>query len=179
MSRKIYVENYNESWIEEYRKSEVILKKIFHDQLIDIQHIGSTSVVGLASKPTIDILIVVKDIDRIDKLNSLMAESGFIAKGEAGIPGRRYFFKTQENDVFMETHHIHVYQKDNPKYQEELLFRDYLRTDLQRMKAYETLKMNLSEQYRDNPRLYTEAKGSFIQETIEKARLVKGEGDVD
>ena len=178
MGRKIFVETYNENWIADYRRSEVTLKNIFNNHLIDMQHIGSTSIVGLASKPTIDILIIVKDIEAIDELNELMEAQGFIARGEAGISGRRYFYKTLVGDVFIETHHIHVYGEGNPKYQEELLFRDYLRTNKSAMKEYEALKVTLSEKHRDSPKLYTDAKGSFIQKTIKMARLIKGEDNV-
>lgn len=178
MGRKIYVESYKESWVEEYKQSEAILKEIFDSQLCDIQHIGSTSIVGLASKPTIDILVIVKDIEAVDDLNELMEAQGFIARGEAGISGRRYFYKTLVGDVFKETHHIHVYGEGNPKYQEELLFRDYLRTNKSAMKEYEALKVTLSEKHRDSPKLYTDAKGSFIQKTIKMARIIRGEDNV-
>lgn len=171
MGRKILIESYNENWITDYNQSEITLKTIFNSQLIDIQHIGSTSIVGLASKPTIDILIIVKDIDVIDELNEPMAEHGFVSQGEAGIEGRRYFYKTLDTDVFKETHHIHVYEEGNHKYQEELLFRDYLRIDNQVMRDYEALKTTLSKKYSNDPRLYTEAKASFIQQIIKVARL--------
>ncbi|MBI9011379.1 MAG: GrpB family protein [Clostridiales bacterium] len=171
MGRKIIVETYDDNWVTDYNKSEVTLKNIFNTHLIDIQHIGSTSIVGLASKPTIDILMIVKDIKAIDELNDLMEKHGFIAKGEAGIEGRRYFYKTLDTDVFKETHHIHVYEQGNPKYQEELLFRDYLRIDNQVMRDYQALKTTLSKKYSNDPRLYTEAKASFIQQIIKVARL--------
>jgi len=171
MGREILIESYTDTWIGDYNQSETTLKTIFNSQLIDIQHIGSTSIVGLASKPTIDILIIVKDIDVIDELNEPMAEYGYISKGEAGIEGRRYFYKTLDTDVFKETHHIHVYVDGNPKYQEELLFRDYLRINNKMMREYEDLKIALAVKYKDDPRLYTEAKASFIQETIKMARV--------
>jgi len=171
MGRKILIETYNDNWVTEYNKSEIKLKNIFNSQLIDIQHIGSTSIVGLASKPTIDILIIVKNIGVIDELNEHMEEHGFISQGEAGIEGRRYFYKNLKTDVFKETHHIHVYEEGNPKYQEELLFRDYLRIDNQVMRDYGALKTSLSKKYSNDPRLYTEAKASFIQQIIKVARL--------
>lgn len=168
--RRIIVEPYNDKWIEEFNTAKRILVEIIGDNLVDIQHIGSTSVIGLAAKPTIDILIIVKNIEGVDLLNNEMQENSFIPKGEAGIKGRRYFSKKLSTNEFVDTHHIHVYEKGNPKYQEELLFRNYLRIDKASRDEYAKLKLELSNVYRDSPPKYTSAKSEFIQEIILKAR---------
>ncbi len=169
--RQIIVETYNKNWVHDYESTKNILSDIMSNNIIEIHHIGSTSVEGLAAKPTIDILIIVNDIEHIDSLNDVMFENDFIARGEGGIKGRRYFYKTLPTNQFIETHHVHVYQNGNPKYQEELLFRDYLRIDSTSRNEYEKLKLNLSTTYKDSPPEYTEAKAEFIQKTIAKARL--------
>ena len=168
--RQIIVEAYNKNWIHDYESAKTILSDIMSNNLVEIYHIGSTSVEGLAAKPTIDILIIVNNIEHIDSLNEAMFKNGFMASGEGGIKGRRYFYKTLPTNQFIETHHVHVYQNGNPKYQEELLFRDYLRIDSTSRNEYEKLKLNLSLTYRDSPPEYTNAKAEFIQKTIAKAR---------
>lgn len=178
MTRQIIIEPYNVNWIEQYKDAEQVIKQIFKEDIVDIEHIGSTSVEDLSSKPTIDILVIVKNISEIDNLNENMSEHGFIAEGEGGIKGRRYFYKTLTPDSVIETHHVHVYQKGNPKYQEELLFRDYLRVDKIRKKEYETLKINLAKEHKDDPRAYTNAKADFILNTVKIARILKEKGDV-
>ncbi|MEN4708334.1 GrpB family protein, partial [Pantoea agglomerans] len=59
----------------------------------DVHHIGSTSVPGLSAKPVIDMLLEVSDINELDKYHSAMAHAGYVARGENGIAGRRYFIK--------------------------------------------------------------------------------------
>lgn len=172
MGREIIIEPFNEEWAIKYKQAESLLKDIFKDIVVDIQHIGSTSIKGLSAKPTIDILIIVSSIEEVNYLNETMQRHGFIAKGEHGITGRRYFYKTLPQNVFMETYHVHVYQKDNPKYNEELIFRDYLKNNVDSLKMYEALKIELAKKHRHDPLSYTNAKADFILKTIEKARLL-------
>lgn len=168
--RKIIVEPYSDKWREEYNRTKESLVEIMDSNMVGIHHIGSTSVMGLAAKPTIDILIIVKNIEAVDLINNEMEINRFIPKGEAGIKGRRYFCKKLLTDEFVETHHIHVYEEGNSKYEEELLFRDYLRIDTASRDAYAKLKLELSVIYRDSPLKYTNAKSEFIQATLSKAR---------
>lgn len=168
--RKIIVESYSDKWIEDYNRAQKILVEIIGNNMVDIHHIGSTSVIGLSAKPTIDILIIVKDIEAVDSINNEMKINRFIPKGEAGIKGRRYFCKMLSTNEYVDTHHIHIYEEGNPKYEEELLFRDYLRVDKTSRDAYAKLKLKLSVIYRDSPPKYTSAKSEFIQKTILKAR---------
>jgi GrpB-like predicted nucleotidyltransferase (UPF0157 family) len=151
MAREIRIEPYNPAWKDHYTQTEHVLRTIFNDLIVDIQHIGSTSIEGLSAKPIIDILIVVNNIEDVDSFNDPMSAHGFLAKGEYGIPGRRYFSKTLSSDPFVSTHHVHMYQIGNPKYQEELLFRDYLRIDEGTLRAYEALKIEFAERFRHDP----------------------------
>jgi GrpB-like predicted nucleotidyltransferase (UPF0157 family) len=74
---------WTEDWGKLYKQEEEILKEVFKDELIDIFHIGSTSIptIGYA-KPIIDILIVVKDIEKVDLFNDDMRALGYEPKGE-------------------------------------------------------------------------------------------------
>lgn len=175
-SREIHVVPYNKAWRDQYTQAEHVLREIFKDSLLDIQHIGSTSIEGLAAKPVIDILVVVKNIEDVDRFNDTMERHGFIARGEHGIPGRRYFQKNLASDPPVRTHHVHIYQVGNPKYTEELLFRDYLRVEAEALRAYEALKIELANKFRYDPLLYTDAKADFIQSILQKARAYFAEG---
>lgn len=66
------------------------LRSIFGEQLLDIHHIGSTSVPGLAAKTIIDIMPVGSNITLVDEYNYKMRNIGYEPKGENGVPGRRY-----------------------------------------------------------------------------------------
>jgi len=141
--RKVEVQPFNPLWVSKFQVEADNLRAIFGEEIIDIHHIGSTSVPGLASKPIIDIMPVVLDINRIDEYNEKMASRGFESKGENGISGRRYFTKGGNN----RSHHIHIYSSDNPQIQRHLAFRDYLRTHPDVAKKYGDLKVELAERF--------------------------------
>ncbi|TDM10552.1 GrpB family protein [Macrococcus lamae] len=163
--RRVVVQPYDSIWqhlyIEEARK----LREIFKDQLMAIYHIGSTAVPGLAAKPIIDIMPVVKDIEAIDQLTERMMALGYEAKGENGISGRRYFQKGGDD----RTHHVHVYQQGNPEVTRHLAFRDYLRTFRGEMERYQHLKVELAKLYPFDIDSYVEGKNVFILVMEQKA----------
>ncbi|MCC9878002.1 GrpB family protein, partial [Streptococcus agalactiae] len=101
------------------------LTKLLSGLEIECHHFGSTSIKGMASKPIIDVLIFVNNINMVDTYNNSMLNSGYVAKGENGILGRRYFVKYAK-DKINHLVHLHFYEKEDPKGLQELQFRDYL-----------------------------------------------------
>lgn len=147
-----------------FQMEEQFLYAIFGDELIKCEHFGSTSVKGLKAKPVIDMMCIVKDIERIDSFNQQMDSLGYDVAGEWGIPGRRLFRKGGEN----RTHHIHFYQYDNPQIDRHLIFRDYLRAHPEAVSKYSRFKDELAQRFEDT-REYSQAKKSFVQEMEKKA----------
>ena len=88
--RRVEVVSYNPNWREMYKEESEKIKNILNDIIIDIHHIGSTALPGIKAKPVIDILVEVKDIERVDQYNHKMKELGYEAMGEYGIPKRRF-----------------------------------------------------------------------------------------
>lgn len=121
--RKVEVCSYNEKWVLMFAEKAEKLKQILGNEIVEIYHIGSTSVQWLMAKPIIDIMPVVYDIHIVDSYNDEMEKIGYKFKGENGIPGRRYFQKGEDN----RTHHVHIYQVGSPEINRHLAFRDYLR----------------------------------------------------
>ncbi|MCZ8517026.1 GrpB family protein [Paenibacillus filicis] len=121
---KVVVTEYSDNWRQKFSEESQKIKDILGNELIDIHHIGSTSVPGLKAKPIIDIMPVVKDIKKIDSFNKQMTGLGYECMGELGMKGRRYFRKGGDN----RTHHVHVFQGDNKEdISRHLAVRDYLR----------------------------------------------------
>ena len=79
---KVEVVKYRSEWSREFEAEAERIKEILGDEAIEIYHIGSTSVEGLSAKPIIDIMPVVKDISRIDKLNPVFEAVGYECMGE-------------------------------------------------------------------------------------------------
>ena len=90
---KVEVVDYNPEWPILFREEAEKIKGILGDELIEIHHIGSTSVENLKAKPIIDIMPVVRDITKIDAYNKEFEVLGHEPKGEFGIVGRRFFRK--------------------------------------------------------------------------------------
>lgn len=84
---EVTVTKYNENWNPMFQEESRKIKEIFADALIDIHHIGSTSVPGLKAKPIIDIMPVVRNIKVIDDFNVQMTKLGYECMGEFGMSG--------------------------------------------------------------------------------------------
>lgn len=163
--RKVEVSSYNEKWIQMFMEEAEKLNLIFGNELIDIYHIGSTSVPGLKAKPIIDIMPVIKDINNVDKYNLEMQEIGYVPKGENGIVKRRYFQKGGDN----RTHHVHIYQIGSCEINRHLAFRDYLKSHPDEMKNYGELKEKLAQQFPLNKKSYINGKDYFVENIELKA----------
>jgi GrpB-like predicted nucleotidyltransferase (UPF0157 family) len=163
MKRIVELVLHNPEWMVEYEKEAAVLTAVFQPILLAIHHIGSTAVPGILAKPIIDVLAEVGEITAVDAYNPAMAAMGYIAKGENGIPGRRYFRKGSDSH---HTHHVHVFQTGHPEITRHLNFRDYLIAHPETAQAYSKLKMQLAQKYREEPALYTNAKTAFIQRVV-------------
>lgn len=163
---KVRLTDFNENWSEMFRSEAQFLKTIFGDEIIKCEHFGSTSVPGLKAKPVIDMMCIVKDIEKIDFFNNKMDSIGYDVAGEWGIAGRRLFRKGGEN----RTHHIHFYQSDNPQIERHLIFRDYLRFHSEEAAKYSRFKEDLAQRF-DDTREYSQAKKTFVKEMEQQALL--------
>ena len=163
--RKIVVEPYNKKWKAKFKNEKQKLEKIFNDIIIGIHHIGSTAIPGIKAKPVIDIMIVVKNINKVDSYNNAMKSLGYEPKGEFGIANRR-FFQKGGND---RTHHVHIFQQGNKEIKRHLNFRDYMRAHPKQAQKYSRLKETLADKHSHNIRKYIEGKNDFIAEIDNKA----------
>ncbi|MGP4068107.1 GrpB family protein [Halobacillus sp. B29] len=163
--RRVQVNLYDETWPLRYEAERKKLERIFQSELIDIFHIGSTSVAGLKAKPVIDIMLIVKDIAWVDQRNQQMRMINYKPKGEHGMTGRR-FFQIGGNQ---RTHHVHVFEQGDSNVTRHLAFRDYLRSHSEVRKEYGNLKQRLAMQFPNDLDSYIEGKSQFASEIEKKA----------
>ena len=134
---------------------------------MNVEHIGSTSIPGLSAKPTIDVLVVVHDINRIDHFNPLFESKGYLAHGEHGIAGRRYFSKKNGTKHLV---HVHIYGVTNEyEINRHIAFRDYLIDHQDKAKAYGDLKEDLAVKYPFNIEGYIVGKHELVQRFTDEA----------
>ncbi|KGR82124.1 GrpB family protein [Lysinibacillus odysseyi] len=164
--RKTNITKWTAQWNEDYYKEKLLLETIFEEELIDLFHIGSTSIQAIGyAKPIIDILMVVRNIDKIDLYNEEMSVLGYYAKGENDISGRRYFTKGGDN----RTHHLHVFQVENEHIDIHLNFKAYLKQHPDEARKYGEHKLQLAERFFEDHHKYQQAKQQYTDELVRKA----------
>lgn len=172
MARIVEIVPYDPNWPAKYCGEIKLIADVLGSILVAAHHIGSTAVPGLAAKPTIDILLVVCDLDLLDACNAAMAALGYQPKGENGIPGRRYFQKLAgEVHLF----HIHAFKAGHPEITRHINFRDYLIAHPESAAEYQALKQELALRFRDAPAQYTSGKGTFIRKVDQFAAAWRGQ----
>lgn len=162
MTRVMEVIDYNPNWPHMFASEAKALKNALGENCKEIYHIGSTSVPGLSAKPVIDIMIAVQDISKIDKEE--LSRLGYKIRGELGMPFRLFCNKGEPR-----THHLHIWEANNPEIKKHILFRDFLRNNPDYMQKYADLKYELAEKYRIDRKKYTESKDSLIKEIVKKS----------
>lgn len=163
---KVVVSEHDENWPGEFEAEAARLRGIFKEELTDIHHFGSTSVPGLKAKPIIDMMPLVKNIEKVDLYNDKMIDLGYEPLGEYGIEGRRFFRKGGDR----RTHHVHIFQFDHEKeITRHLAVRDYLRAHPEEANEYGALKQQLSKQFPEDMEAYINGKDRFVQELEQKA----------
>jgi GrpB-like predicted nucleotidyltransferase (UPF0157 family) len=130
-----------------------------------IEHIGSTSVPGLAAKPVIDVLVGVRVLADVEsKIAALGACGyGYVQKYERELPTRRYFLKSSVSSLRV---HVHAVERGSRLWREHLGFRDALRMDPGLRVRYQQLKLQLAAVHADDKSAYTAAKAPFIQSVL-------------
>jgi GrpB-like predicted nucleotidyltransferase (UPF0157 family) len=163
---EVRVVSYDPAWSRQFQEEAQRLRAALGREVIYIHHIGSTAVPGLAAKPIIDILPVVRDIRAVDGLNSNMEALGYEPMGEFGLPGRRYFRKGVERRArHVRTHHVHAYAAGNPEIDRHLAFRDYLRAHPDVAGRYAALKQELALRFPYDIAAYMDGKDAFVKDT--------------
>lgn len=162
----ITIEQYNPDWPRIFRDLGAKLRSAIGPAALRIDHIGSTSIPDLAAKPIIDIQISVSAFEPMEPYRRPLEELGFQYRDKNPELTKRYFKEPSQSE---ERTHIHVRRAGSFSEQFPLLFRDYMRCHADDVSHYAQLKRQLAEQYREDRLGYTEAKGAFIWNTMQKA----------
>ena len=175
MPQHITVLNYDPEWPLKYERERKAIAEILDGNGISIYHIGSTSVPGLAAKPIIDMMAVVRSLEKVDDARGKFSELGYEYLGEFGIAGRRYFRKGGDE----RTHQIHIFQADDwNNIGRHLAFRDYMRTHEKERAEYAEIKTALAQRFPYDIDGYCDGKDAFVRE-MEKRALLEYDGTWD
>jgi GrpB-like predicted nucleotidyltransferase (UPF0157 family) len=158
MLDEVIVADYNDDWPRLFVEERALLTRVLADSVRAVEHVGSTSVPGLAAKPIIDVLVVMRRLMPIEGVDAVCA-IGYRYFGPYGIEGRQFFSKGPRG-----THHLHCFVEGNVENDRTVLFRDYLRAHVEEARRYEALKRELAVTCRTDRTKYTDGKSALVRE---------------
>jgi GrpB-like predicted nucleotidyltransferase (UPF0157 family) len=135
-----------------------------------IEHVGSTSVPGLAAKPIIDIEVVVPEVEEIAAHVTGLERLGYVFRPLAFPDDGDHLFFVKDTDG-KRTHHLHVFAARSPRPQENRVFRAYLAAHPEAARRYERAKRAAAQAHPDSRARYGEAKAAVFFELLEQSRL--------
>ncbi|MBP3920709.1 MAG: GrpB family protein [Bacilli bacterium] len=158
------LQDYREDYPYIYEKEKEELLEIYKDRIRYIDHVGSTSIKGIKSKPIIDINIQTDDLEDFKKYTESIIEGDvYTVKKEPTLGGDYLIRKEEDGNVKA---FIHVYKTGDMNGITSIMFRDYMNSHMDEAKRYETLKMELYNKYKYNRKEYTHGKDEYIKKII-------------
>jgi len=162
--RKYIIIPYNVNWKKLFEEEAQKIKNIFGD--ICIEHIGSTSVEGMAGKPCLDFLIIPKNLDIVIKKITEMENIGYSYAGEYVTKGALLFRKMKDNTILA---NVHFFPENHIHIKDMLIVRDYLRSHKEEVEAYSNLKNKLFNKYPNDYANYRKEKDLYMVELVKRA----------
>ena len=160
----IVIADYDPAWRERFALEEAKIRAALGEAALSVEHIGSTSVPGLAAKPIVDILLVVADSGDEGSYLPALEEAGYVLRVREPEFEEHRMFRTPAKDV-----HVHVYSAGSAEIRRYLLLRDHLRQDEEDRELYASTKRELAS--RDWPSVdhYARAKTEVVEGIISRA----------
>lgn len=155
--REIKLHDYDPQWPVVFDRHRQIIAAALGDLALSIEHIGSTSVPGLAAKPIVDMLLVVPDASDESSYLAHMESAGYQLRVREPDFEQHRMFRTPDRTV-----HVHVFSPDSSQAHRYLVFRDRLRSNGQDRQRYEDTKRALVAQPWPDMNAYADAKTSII-----------------
>jgi len=159
---KIIIEDYNPQWALHFQHIKSFLSSHLHKQILNIEHVGSTSVIGMKAKPIIDIDIIIEsDEHTLQKVIARLQSVGYNYLGDLGISGREAFRFIGSNKKLFR-HNLYVCREDSIALANHLALKCYLQENQSRVSAYSILKQELANKYPYDIESYIDGKTNFI-----------------
>ncbi len=165
----IQIADYDPAWPRLFAREAERIRSTLGDRVLLIEHVGSTSVPGLAAKPRIDVLLVVADsADESAYVPALEAAAYALRIREPDWYEHR-LFNGPDTDI-----NLHVFSPGSPEIDRMLLFRDWLRSNVEDRQLYERTKRELARKDWKYTQNYADAKTAVVEEILLRARASGG-----
>lgn len=173
--RTVIIVEYDPQWPAQFEALRAVIANALRELALRIEHIGSTSIPGLAAKPIIDIDTVIASAELLPDVIHALGGLGYSHQGERGVPTRESFARAG-SDVPRDgsgrnwpPHHLYVCAEGSREIVRQTAFRDYLRAHPEQAAAYEALKRDLARRFPDDPEAYCDAKSDFVEGVLRRA----------
>lgn len=157
--------HHTSEWPEEFRRMGAALRRALGAVALRIDHIGSTSIEGLASKPIVDVQISVENLEPMMAYQEALESLGYVWRRSNPERTKRYFREAPQ----AKRTHIHVRQAGSWHERFALLFRDYVRAHPGARLQYDAAKRVLAEKFRFQRQRYSEGKETTIWDIMRRA----------
>ncbi len=163
---RVWLEPHDPDWIRIAGEESARIAGALGGLAVAVHHMGSTSIPGIAAKPTVDLMPAVRPDADIDACRAPMEGLGYLWRGEFGIPGRRYCVLEREGKRLF---HVHIFPDGHPNITTQLAFRDYLRAHRNEALAYEAAKREAAAAHPTDSLKYNDYKSAWIRACQQRA----------
>jgi GrpB-like predicted nucleotidyltransferase (UPF0157 family) len=160
------------AWAEKFERGAALVRAALGARVLGIEHIGSTSVPGLAAKPVVDMLVGLASMADVLAAPPLLAGWEFPDSINAKLDDRRFGKLAPGGE---RTHHLHIVVFDGDEWRRLIAFRNALRASPDLARRYEELKRDLAARFADEREKYTAAKTEFVAEVLRSVGLPRTE----
>ena len=160
------VVDYDPEWPTLFREIRTRVAPQVAELGVAVEHVGSTSVPGLAAKPIIDVDIVVPDVGDVPVVIERLVAIGYVHQGDLGIDGREAFKAPPEGPC----HHLYVVVKDGGPHRDHIDLRDYLRDHPHEAQRYAAIKQQIAYLLATDRDAYGRAKNEIVEDLLKRAR---------
>ena len=172
VTREIVVVDYDPDWAAQFERTRAFVWPAVEELALRIEHVGSTSVPGLAAKPIIDMDIVVADQTHVRPVIEALKVHGYQCVGNMGVEGREAFDSSEHPEL--PRHHLYLLVENNKAHLDHVLLRDLLCIDPEARQQYAELKRRNVELAQGDIDVYVASKARFVAELLTRARAERG-----
>ncbi len=162
---------YRSGWRDLFAQEAQLLQSVLGETALQIEHIGSTSIPGMAAKAIIDIVVAVPALTRSSELITSLDSFGYTYKPFDKIRERLFFAKEIQPEI--RTHHLSLTEQGSSFWENHLLFRDYLRQNDELAAEYIDVKKGFADYYARTNHIDAEWKSDFVARVLELAQNTK------
>jgi GrpB-like predicted nucleotidyltransferase (UPF0157 family) len=168
--REIVIVDYDPRWPAQFQHHAEILSRVLGSKVLAIEHVGSTSVPGLAAKPIIDLDILVEDSSDEAAYLPAVVQAGYVLRVREPDWHQHRMFRTPELDV-----HVHIFSEGCVEFTRHRVFRDHLRTCPDDRLRYESVKRKLAREDWSDMNAYARAKTEVVEQILARAWRTAGD----